>query len=300
MLGDFNICLLKDTSNLRRDYENLLKLFNFKQLIKSPTHVTLKSSSLIDHISVNCPEKISQSGVIESGISDHFITFCTRKIVKGQIGRHTQVKIRSLKNYCTNSFVESLKEVDWSVVLSCEDVNEASDKFKTIFTQKVDDAAKEKLIRIKGNTDPWITSEILDLMHERDEMKIKSIKHKSNTELWKRYKTLRNQTTKAKNEAKENYFSDKIEENKNNPTALWRQFKSLGISNKIIENAKIVLNIDEEKCHEAKRIVNFFCRSFTNIASKDSTSFQRFNKNIIRNPRHLNYSTRTKILPKEF
>ena len=69
-----------------------------------------------------------------------------------------------------------------------------------------------------------MTSELLDLMHERDEMKIKSIKHKSNTELWKRYKTLRNRTIKAKNQAKENYFSNKIEENKNNPAALWRQF----------------------------------------------------------------------------
>ena len=46
-----------------------------------------------------------------------------------------------------------------------------------------------------------MTSELLDLMHERDQMKIKSTKHKSNTELWKRYKTLRNQTTKAKREA---------------------------------------------------------------------------------------------------
>ena len=67
-------------------------------------------------------------------------------------------------------------------------------------------------------------------------MRSKSNKHKSNTELWKKYKTLRNQTTKAKNEAKANYFSDKIEENKNNPRALWRQFKSLGV---IIKSKKI-------------------------------------------------------------
>ena len=98
-------------------------------------------------------------------------------------------------------------------------------------------------------------------------MKSKSIRHKSNTELWEKYKILCNQTIKANKEAKANYFSDKIEENKDNPTALWWQFKSLGCSNKIKENAKIVLNINEEKCYEAKRIVNFFCRFFTNIAS---------------------------------
>ena len=56
ILDDFNICLLKDTSSLRHKYENLLNLFNFKQLIKSPTCVTLTSSSLIDHISENCSE----------------------------------------------------------------------------------------------------------------------------------------------------------------------------------------------------------------------------------------------------
>ena len=50
------------------------------QLIKEATRVTMTTSSLIDHIVTNTPEKISDSGVIHTGISDHSSVFAIRKI----------------------------------------------------------------------------------------------------------------------------------------------------------------------------------------------------------------------------
>ena len=82
IFGDFNICLLHKMSNLCKDYLNLLKLFNLKQIINNPTRVTNSSSTLIDHILISRDEKISQYGVIESDLSDHFMTFYTRKCNK--------------------------------------------------------------------------------------------------------------------------------------------------------------------------------------------------------------------------
>ena len=52
ILGDFNICLLNN-SNLTKNYKNLLKSFNFSQLIDSPIRVTQTSSTFIDHIQAN-------------------------------------------------------------------------------------------------------------------------------------------------------------------------------------------------------------------------------------------------------
>ena len=40
----------------------------------------MSTSSLIDHIVTNTPEKISDSGVIHTGISDHSLVFAIRKI----------------------------------------------------------------------------------------------------------------------------------------------------------------------------------------------------------------------------
>ena len=56
-----------------------LNLFNFKQLIKSPTRTTDTVSSIIDHILCNNTEKISQSGGIPCGLTDHDPIFCTCK-----------------------------------------------------------------------------------------------------------------------------------------------------------------------------------------------------------------------------
>ena len=88
----------------------------FTQLINTPTRVTANTSSLIDHIYTNNRDKVSQAGVIETGISDHFITYCTRRKPKDIIGKHTTIKIRSMKNYTKESFVENLEEKDWNIV----------------------------------------------------------------------------------------------------------------------------------------------------------------------------------------
>ena len=40
----------------------------------------MTTSSLIDHIVTNTPEKISDSGVFHTGISDHSLIFAIRKI----------------------------------------------------------------------------------------------------------------------------------------------------------------------------------------------------------------------------
>ena len=58
---------------------SLYELYQLSQLIKEPTRITIKSSSLIGHVVTNTPEKISQSGVLHTGISDHSLVYAIRK-----------------------------------------------------------------------------------------------------------------------------------------------------------------------------------------------------------------------------
>jgi hypothetical protein len=67
--------------------------------------------------------------------------------------------------------------------------------------------------------------------------------------------------------ARSNYFSDKIEENKNDPKKLWKQLTDLGYKSKT-EEASIVLNINNELCHDSKSIADFFNNFFTTVASE--------------------------------
>ena len=168
VLGDFNLCLMKNKSNLHKQYEEVLNVFNCKQLIKEVTRETDSSYSCLDHIFTNNAEKCCQAGVIKSGLSDHYITFCTRKIIRGQIGKHNTVKLRSLKNYSTEEFLNKLREADWSIVTGCNNVNDAWGNFKNIFIHILDLVAPVKEIRIKLRTEPWIDYRILQLIKERE------------------------------------------------------------------------------------------------------------------------------------
>ena len=154
VLGDFNICLLSNKSKLCKDYKSFLSIFNCKQLVNSPTRVTDKTSTLLDHIFTNNSDKFCQSGVLPVGLSDHYITYCTRKIIRGYVGTHNTIKIRSLKNYSTVDFLTKLRNTDWTIVTNCTDVNTAWSKFKDIFIKILDEIAPSKQVRIKTRTEP--------------------------------------------------------------------------------------------------------------------------------------------------
>jgi exonuclease III len=74
VLGDLNCNMLKtdkDSNAPIKKIKSLYELYQLSQLIDEATRITMTTTSLIDHIVTNTPEKISDSGVIHTGISDH-------------------------------------------------------------------------------------------------------------------------------------------------------------------------------------------------------------------------------------
>ena len=65
-----------------RKYTELCSTYGFKQLVHGSTRIRCDTYALIDHILTNAGEHISQSGTIDTAISNHFIIYCTRKIPK--------------------------------------------------------------------------------------------------------------------------------------------------------------------------------------------------------------------------
>ena len=65
---------------------------SLKQLIRCPTRVPCNISTLIDHIFTNSTEKTFQSGIIDPGISDHKLLFCTRKVKRVKFHKGTVKK----------------------------------------------------------------------------------------------------------------------------------------------------------------------------------------------------------------
>ena len=113
ILGDFNINLyLSDSYILSKknilnnksiasdvkSYHELWTYFGLKQLIIVQTRVKFSSSTIIDHILASFSERITQSRVIDIGLSDHQLIYCTRKISRIIKRLHKQIKFRSFKH----------------------------------------------------------------------------------------------------------------------------------------------------------------------------------------------------------
>ena len=265
ILGDLNTDVKAD-SNLQRRLVEFQTTFDLDQVIVEPTTITPKSRTIIDLILVSDPAKISQSGVIEIGVSDHFLTYCTRKITKVLYHKHNNVKIRSLKNY-NKETEQRLKDATWSDVYTCGSVEGAWLAFKSRFQTIVDSLAPLKEIRIKQSTAPWVTAEII---HKRSERNKALRKFKStNYECWHNvYLHLRYEVQYKTKAAKANYYEAQVEENKNKPTKLWQTLKSLGTSSRSkCDTKNIGLKIDNEMCFDKLKVAEQFNMFFTTVAS---------------------------------
>jgi hypothetical protein len=85
-----------------------------------------------------------------------------------------------------------------------------------------------KEIRVKQNTEPWMSTEILNLIKEIDELLLKYRKS-NNSEDLKKFCIIRNKVQREVKSARSNYFSDKIEENKNDPKKTVQTVKRSGV-----------------------------------------------------------------------
>ncbi len=72
--------MLEPTLLSTKKLNETLELYQLHQLINNPTHVTKLSSSLLDVCITSNPERISYSGILHFGISDHSLVYAIRKI----------------------------------------------------------------------------------------------------------------------------------------------------------------------------------------------------------------------------
>ena len=128
ILEDFNINLLfkgkyifdkpnefsqfyKELSLDIKKYTEFCSTYGFKQLIKGPTKTTFCTSTLIDHILTYKQEYISQSGIINTAVSDHSIVYCTRKNLRAKYNKYKEITFRSLKHNSGDVYKEALEKV---------------------------------------------------------------------------------------------------------------------------------------------------------------------------------------------
>ena len=132
--------------------------------------MTKNSTSLLDHVLTNSADRVSQFGVVETGLSDHQLTYCTRKITRTKSNVHKYIKTRSLKNYSQTLFLDKLKKTNFRDYSNFKDINDAYSDFTGNVTSVIDEIAHTKEIRIKHNSQDWFDAEINEEIERRDKL----------------------------------------------------------------------------------------------------------------------------------
>ena len=190
ILGDLNINLInkqKHIPNGIKRYKEFCSLYGLEQLISTPTRVTMNSSSILDHILTNSTDRVSQSGVIDTGLSDHQLIYCTRKIARTKFNSHKNITIRSLKNYSQDVYLEELNKINFPDYSKFTDINDAYSDFIGKVSSTIDKIAPMKELRIKNSSKEWFDEEILEEIEKRDKLlaKFKKSRQPSDSQNYK-------------------------------------------------------------------------------------------------------------------
>ena len=115
----------------------------------------------------NKEENISKSGVIHLAISDHSLIFTIRKYCAPKSVRSIR-QLLNFKRFNANNFLNDLSQMPWENVRLYNDPNDCWRVWKTLFLHVLDWHTPLIMVRLRGNTIPWVPSNIKKLMRSRD------------------------------------------------------------------------------------------------------------------------------------
>lgn len=214
LLGDFNLNLFES----RPAWETTYSVLGLKMIIDSPTRVTDKTSTLIDHIYTNNKSRVLGTDVPEISISDHYPVCCSwalkldKPIPKNQ---HTSIHYRSMKNFNRVAFLNDLHWTPFLSVFSNSNPDDALAEWYRIFLSVLDKHAPIREKRIKHPHCPkWLTNEIRVAMEIRNELK----RDKNRVE---EFRAQRNHVKYLVREAQKQLFK-KLMNDKKDIISVWR------------------------------------------------------------------------------
>ena len=261
---DFDTPLDNDTRHLR----NILNSFGYTQLIKDATRTTRSTSTVIDHIITNRPDIVSSCGVRPCGISDHDALFLIRNARAPKLKVPPKViDVRNYKRFNIDSFQSDIRSIPLEQIkLVSKDANELWLRWKAFFLNILNKHAPITKIKIKGNMVPYITSEVKALIRTRDYLRAKANKTGS-VYLRQAFNHIRNKVNVKLSELRKNYYSQKLEENKENLKGTWKVLKqAMGQGTKSLNIDKVIYEGTEYT--DDKEIADICNKHFVSIGKR--------------------------------
>ncbi|XP_034043076.1 uncharacterized protein LOC117525349 [Thalassophryne amazonica] len=268
LMGDFNLDW--GDSVRRKKLKGLADKYNLDQLIKGVTRIAKKSSTQLDLIFTNKPERITKSYNLITGLSDHNLTLVARNLTKNRFKFRSKTPINFLGIPKTQQaeFDNEISDLSWEDVIASEDLEGSCNIFvnninsvRERFTVKI-----QKKCKRKQNL-PWLTDNVWKLMKQRDAALRKAIKSKVSTDLLI-FKGLRNKVIYELRQAKSQFYLNILHNAKGNSKLIWQGINNL-MRNEPLVPEDIQLNTDgiltDDKSAVAKILNHYFIDSVNDL-----------------------------------
>ena len=146
-----------------------------------------------------------------------------------------------------------------------KNIDDAYGNFHEKLMNVINKVAPSKVARVKNKTPDWFDLEIFEKIKVKRKRfkKFKKSKLHSDKVL---YLTARNDVNRTIRRKKRMFVKEKLEQNINEPKALWKTIKSLGLPSKRSAMAKICLKDKDKLCFDSKGISEIFKDYFSSLA----------------------------------
>ena len=288
LMGDFNVDIMNyNHSAPVNDFVDTLCSFSLIPQIIKPTRITSHCATNLDNIFCNHPDKVIQSGIVITDVSDHLTPFVivSTSIFNGLSNTGITIHKRIFNDDNIKLFQNKLQLVNWECLNSLQDVDEQFDKFLSTYLNVFEECFPVTTLKIKStiNRKPWFTSYLKKICRKKHKLYKKFVNNPSSHRETV-YKTYRNFASDEIRKSKRKYYNNKFNNLKNNPRGTWKVINEVLHKDTKKREFQIVdsngANIVDKNVI-ANRFNSYFCKIGLdiqeNVASSNTTE-TRFDK----------------------
>ena len=271
-IGDLNCDIINPLHNNQQGkcLLDICDIYDLNSLITSPTRISTNRTSCLDFILTNVPAFIKDSGVIETGLSDHCLVYAAlnTKLMRPKADKITR---RSFKNFDQKAFLRDLNTVPFSVAYTFGDTNDVYWCWEQLYNQVLDDHAPITTTKKRQTTgSKFITPDIRKSMRERDRLKKKSNKSR-NHEDWEKYRLIRNKIVSMRRKAMQDYFQRLCVDRYADQRKFWSTIKPYIKKRKSKQNGRIVLKDNERIIRDKREVAEILNNFFTSFGNTEQS-----------------------------
>ncbi len=231
IVGDFNVNVLADDNWQKSHLIDFMDSFNLRNTVNSATRTTAKSKTCIDLILTDSSTHHA-TYVQECALSDHdlVVSFFGKVSPNAGLQKSELVTIRNYKYFSMEIFRQLL--LSSGITTICSDDSESVDSkwstWSSLVLTVLDTVAPIKMTCPRKRRCPFMTTELLEIIHERKRIyRFLQKPGSDRASLFPVYRRLRNNGNTLYRQLRNSYYQNCCQRYSTSPKQLWNVIRSM-------------------------------------------------------------------------